>query len=129
MLRLAAVGYCNAAVLGGGFPHRPGAAHLPNWRRDAARTRRRGRLRYGRTSVLDQAGEGTAVGPQKKQGQDGNDYSHRQGAVVEENVVVYFDSLTANAATRRPRISPVALSASFGATSGGSWPACAMTPL
>jgi hypothetical protein len=34
-----------AAVLGGGFEHRLGA-RSPHWRRDAARTRRRGRPRY-----------------------------------------------------------------------------------
>jgi hypothetical protein len=32
------------AVLGCGFEHRPGAPF--NWRRDAASTRKRGRLRY-----------------------------------------------------------------------------------
>ena len=37
---------CSAAVPGCGFKHRPGARSL-NWRRDAATTRRRGRLRYG----------------------------------------------------------------------------------
>ena len=36
---------CSAAVLGCEFKHRPGACPL-NWRRDAATTRRRGRLRY-----------------------------------------------------------------------------------
>jgi hypothetical protein len=36
---------CSAAVLGGRFGHRPGVCFW-NWRRDAAATRRRGRLRY-----------------------------------------------------------------------------------
>jgi len=36
---------CSAAVPGGEFAHRPGACS-PDWRRDAALTRRRGRLRY-----------------------------------------------------------------------------------
>jgi len=36
---------CSAAVLGCEFEHRPGACPS-NWRRDAALTRRRGRLRY-----------------------------------------------------------------------------------
>jgi hypothetical protein len=36
---------CSAAVPGCGFWHRPGA-RTRNWRRDAASTRRRGRLRY-----------------------------------------------------------------------------------
>ena len=40
-----AAGLRSAAVLGGGFGHRPGA-RFGNWRRDAAATRRRGRLRY-----------------------------------------------------------------------------------
>jgi hypothetical protein len=35
----------SAAVLGCEFKHRPGACPS-NWRRDAATTRRRGRLRY-----------------------------------------------------------------------------------
>jgi hypothetical protein len=35
----------SAAVLGCGFEHRPGA-WARNWRRDAAATRRRWRLRY-----------------------------------------------------------------------------------
>jgi hypothetical protein len=40
-----AVSARSAAVLGGGSAHRPGARFW-NWRRDAAATRRRGRLRY-----------------------------------------------------------------------------------
>ena len=40
-----AAGRCSAAVLGCGFGHRPGACFC-NWRRDAAATRRRGRLRH-----------------------------------------------------------------------------------
>ena len=40
-----AAGRCSAAVLGCGFGHRPGACFW-NWRRDAAATRRRGRLHY-----------------------------------------------------------------------------------
>lgn len=36
----------SAAVPGCGFEHRPGA-RSSHWRRDAAITRRRGRLRYG----------------------------------------------------------------------------------
>ena len=36
---------CSAAVPGCEFAHRPGARSW-NWRRDAALTRRRGRLRY-----------------------------------------------------------------------------------
>jgi hypothetical protein len=40
-----AAGPRSAAVPGGGFGHRPGARFW-NWRRDAAVTRRRGRLRY-----------------------------------------------------------------------------------
>ena len=36
---------CSAAVRGCGFEHRLGA-RAKNWRRDAALTRRRGRLRY-----------------------------------------------------------------------------------
>jgi hypothetical protein len=43
---------CSAAVPGCEFKHRPGA-RLGNWRRDAAPTRRRGRLRYsGPESLL-----------------------------------------------------------------------------
>ena len=41
----------------------------------------------------------------------------------------YFFSFTVNSATRLPNSSPVSLSPAFGATSGGSWPAWAMTPL
>jgi hypothetical protein len=41
----------SAAVPGGGFGHRPGA-RFQDWRRDAAATRRRGRLRYDRCLCL-----------------------------------------------------------------------------
>jgi len=38
-------GFRLRAVPGGGFEHRPGAL-IVRWRRDAAKTRRRGRLRH-----------------------------------------------------------------------------------
>ena len=41
----AMAGLCSAVRPGCGFKHRPGACYR-NWRRDAAATRRRGRLRY-----------------------------------------------------------------------------------
>jgi len=44
---------CCIAVPGGGFGHRPGARFW-NWRRDAAVTRRRGRLRYDLTMTVPQ---------------------------------------------------------------------------
>ena len=43
----------SAAVPGGGFGHRPGARFC-NWRRDAAATRRRGRLRYDLRMTIPQ---------------------------------------------------------------------------
>jgi REP element-mobilizing transposase RayT len=44
---------CSAAVPGGGFGHRLGAGSW-NWRRDAAATRRRGRLRYNLPMTVPQ---------------------------------------------------------------------------